>query len=78
MVTAGECWTNRAGINLGANFRVDSSRYAGRLEDMRQAGRSPAPQSEMRYFAGCKVSFCTRQFKISATYSSFSDGHAIS
>ena len=29
-------------------------------------------------FSGCRISFCTRQFKISATYSTFSDGHAIS
>ena len=26
---------------------------------------------------GFKISFCTRQFRSSATYSTFSDGHAI-
>src|SRR5262245_10550925 len=30
------------------------------------------------YFPGCNSSFCARQFSSSPTYSSFSDGHAIS
>ncbi len=30
------------------------------------------------YFFGCRISFCTRQFNSSATYTTFSDGHAIS
>ncbi len=30
------------------------------------------------YRPGAKINFCTRQFNNSATYSSFSDGHAIS
>jgi|SRR5271169_3828043 len=29
-------------------------------------------------WAGSRINFCTRQFNISATYNSFSDGHAIS
>src|SRR5215472_12336391 len=36
--------------------------------------RIPLP----RYFFGCSTSFCTRQLSSSATYSTFSDGHAIS
>jgi len=30
------------------------------------------------YRPGARINFCTRQFNNSATYSSFSDGHAIS
>ena len=30
------------------------------------------------YFVGSKINFCTRQFNNSATYNSFSEGHAIS
>src|SRR5436190_4487542 len=29
-------------------------------------------------YRGCSISFCTRQLRSSATYSTFSDGHAIS
>ncbi len=49
------------------------------------AGTSPAMTSERvslhssqgRAAYGFKISFCTRQFRSSATYSVFSDGHAI-
>ena len=40
--------------------------------------RAPFFGAKKNYFFGFRVSFCTRQFKSSATYSVFSFGHAIS
>ena len=40
--------------------------------------RTPASKKRRPSRYGCRISFCTRQFRSSPTYSVFSDGHAIS
>jgi hypothetical protein len=48
----------------GSSIKIDAAGHLSPAVDVRVAGRS--------------VNFCTRQFNSSATYSSFSDGQAIS
>ncbi len=70
---------------LGCGLRVSLRRTPNARREKRhpQPNRSPHHASPHCLAAalicsGCRISFCTRQFRISATNSVFSDGHAIS
>jgi mannose-6-phosphate isomerase-like protein (cupin superfamily) len=91
--TAWKCWDRQSLLPPGCSnirdyqHRLHSQPYDfGRLTGHPEveAGRS-LPEiwdtsylMPVSYRAGSRTSFCTRQFRISLTYSSFSDGHASS